>query len=102
MRDMFKLLYDMNADVVIAAHDHLYERFGKQDADGRSDPRGLRQFIVGTGGAMLYDFQRQEPNSQVRQRSHGVLRMRLSPTAYSWEFLDVNGGTLDGGADGCH
>lgn len=102
MRDMWQLLYDMNADVVVTGHDHLYERFGKQDVDGRSNPRGLREFVVGTGGAMLYNFQRQEPNSQARHRSHGVLRLRLSSHGYTWEFLDLNGAALDMGSDGCH
>ena len=51
MRDIWGLLYDNNADVVVAGHDHFYERFGKQDVDGRSDVRGIRQFIAGTGGA---------------------------------------------------
>ena len=102
MRDIWRLLYDADADVVIAAHDHLYERFGKQDVDGRSDARGLRQFIAGTGGAQLYDFQRQEPNSQARHRAHGALRLTLLPSSYEWAFVDVNGAILDTGADGCH
>ena len=102
MRDIWRLLYEADADVVVAAHDHLYERFGKQDVDGRSDARGLRQFVAGTGGAHLYEFQRQEPNSQARHRAHGVLRMTLLPTSYQWEFVDVAGVTLDSGADGCH
>jgi hypothetical protein len=102
MREMWQLLYDGNADVVVAGHDHLYERFGKQDVAGRSDVRGLRQFIVGTGGAQLYEFQRQEPNSQARFRAHGVLRLSLMPTSYQWSFVDVTGLTLDTGTDGCH
>jgi acid phosphatase type 7 len=102
MRDIWRLLYDHNADVVITAHDHLYERFGKQDVDGRSDSRGLRQFIVGTGGAMLYNFQRQEPNSQTRHQAHGVLRLRLHTHGYSWEFIDIDGITRDVNSDGCH
>jgi hypothetical protein len=102
MREMWQLLYEQDADVVVAGHDHMYERFGKQDVDGRSDARGLRQFIVGTGGATLYDFQRQEPNSQSRHRTHGVLRLTLMPTGYQWAFVDTAGVTLDSGADGCH
>jgi hypothetical protein len=102
MRDMWTLLYDADADVVLAGHDHLYERFGKQDVDGRSDARGLRQFIVGTGGAQLYEFQRQEVNSQARHRIHGVLRLTLLPTSYQWSFIDGGGLTLDSGTDGCH
>lgn len=102
MRDLYRLLYDQNADVVVAAHDHLYERFGKQDVDGRSDPRGLRQFVAGTGGARLYDFQRQEANSQARIKANGVLQLVLTPTGYQWSFLDTTGSVLDSGADGCH
>ena len=67
--------------MIVNGHDHLYERFGKQDVDGRSDVRGIRQFIAGTGGAQLYDFMRITPNSQVRIRSHGILRLTLSPSA---------------------
>jgi hypothetical protein len=102
MRDLYRLLYDHGADVVVAGHDHLYERFGKQDVDGRSDPRGLRQFIAGTGGASLYDFQRQEANSQARIKSHGVLHMVLLPSGYQWTFVDTAGTVLDSGADSCH
>jgi 3',5'-cyclic AMP phosphodiesterase CpdA len=102
MREMWTLLYEADADVVISGHDHLYERFGKQDVDGRSDPRGLRQFIVGTGGAQLYEFQRQEPNSQARRRAHGVLRLTLMPSSYQWSFVDITGAILDAGTDGCH
>ena len=50
-------------DVVLNGHDHLYERFDKQDADGRPSPTGIRQFIVGTGGAHSYDSGAQQPNS---------------------------------------
>lgn len=102
MRDIWRLLYEHDADVVVAGHDHLYERFGKQDVDGRSDARGLRQFIAGTGGADLYDFMRMEPNSQVRVKAHGMLRLTLHPANYEWAFIDVNGTTVDGGVDGCH
>jgi hypothetical protein len=102
MRDMWRLLYDNDADLVVAGHDHLYERFGKQDADARSDVRGLRQFIVGTGGARLYDFQRQEVNSQARHRVHGVLQLTLASSGYQWAFVDTSGTTLDSGTDGCH
>lgn len=102
MRDMWSLLYRHDADVVITAHDHLYERFGKQDVDARSDGKGLRQFIAGTGGARLYDFPRQEPNSQARVRAHGVLQLTLRPTSYDWSFVDTTGAVRDGGSDRCH
>ena len=50
-------LYGPGADVVVNGHDHDYERFGPQDPAGREDKaRGLREFVVGTGGAVLRDF----------------------------------------------
>lgn len=102
MRDIWRLLYERRADVVIAAHDHFYERFGKQDVDGRSDAAGLRQFIVGSGGARLYDFLRMTANSQDREKAHGVLRMTLHFDRYEWTFVDISGNVLDMGSDGCH
>ncbi len=102
MRDLWSLLYEHNADVVVAGHDHLYERFGKQDVDGRSDARGLRQFIAGTGGARLYDFMRIAPNSQARVKAHGVLRLTLNPASYEWAFIDTTGAIGDSGTDSCH
>ena len=102
MRDIYGLLYEHNADVVINGHDHLYERFGKQDVDGRSDPRGLRQFTVGTGGARLYPSLQVSPNSQARHSTHGVLRLTLNYQSFEWSFVDTRGAVLDSGADGCH
>lgn len=102
MRDLYDSLHRQGVDVIVAAHDHLYERFGKQNADGRSDGGGIRQFIVGTGGAQLYDFHRMAPNSQVRIRTHGVLRFTLNPTNYDWAFISTSGAIEDFGTDTCH
>jgi hypothetical protein len=55
LRDLWQLLYEQNVDVVVSAHDHLYERFALMNALGQRDPvRGIRQFIAGTGGAEIY------------------------------------------------
>lgn len=102
MRDLYTLLYQSGVDVLVAAHDHLYERFGKQDPEGRSDAVGIRQFIVGTGGARLYDFARIAPNSQFRLSAHGALRLTLNRDDYSWAFLDTTGAIADSGTDSCH
>ena len=59
MRDMWALLEASRAEVVLNGHDHLYERFARQTADGSADPvNGIRQFTAGTGGAELYSFVR--------------------------------------------
>lgn len=102
MRDIFRLLYDSNADVVINGHDHLYERFAPQDANGRADSaRGIREFVVGTGGIALYEPGPRRPNSEVILKSWGVLKLTLTDGAYSWDFIPVSG-THDTGSGVCH
>jgi hypothetical protein len=64
MRETWHLLYEYGVDVAVTGHDHLYERFGPQDATGRPDAFGIREYVVGTGGASLYDFGRQALNSR--------------------------------------
>jgi len=102
MREMFRILYNANVDLVLTGHDHLYERFAPQDADGRLDlVRGIREFVVGTGGVPLYDFQAVKPNSEVRLKAHGVMRLTLSSDRYQWDFLALSGGG-DSGSQACH
>ena len=102
MRDMFALLEAAGADVVINGHDHLYERFASQSADGRPADRGIRQFTAGTGGAELYRFVTTAANSEARIAQYGILRLSLQPGAYRWEFVLTAGGLADSGNDMCH
>jgi hypothetical protein len=104
MRDVWRTLYEFDVDLVINGHDHTYERFAPQDPNGRPDPtRGLRQFIVGTGGAPLYEFATVRANSEVRAAVWGVAVFTLSPGAYQWEFVPVDGATFtDAGSGTCH
>jgi hypothetical protein len=102
MREMYRTLYNANVDLVLVGHDHVYERFAPQDADGRLDlTRGIRQFVVGTGGVPLYDFPSVKPNSEVRLKTHGVMRLTLSSDRYQWDFLAVSGAG-DSGSQACH
>jgi 3',5'-cyclic AMP phosphodiesterase CpdA len=103
LRDMWELLHQHGVELVVASHDHLYERFAPRDADGRADAaRGVRQFTAGTGGAPLYNRGRAAANSETLVQAHGVLRLRLDPALYEWEFVDVTGATLDRGLNICH
>jgi 3',5'-cyclic AMP phosphodiesterase CpdA len=90
MRDAWKLLYDAGAELVLSGHDHDYERFAPQDADGRLDPaRGIRQFVVGTGGAYPTPFLLTVAHSEVRDSNRtGVLRLQLYAGGYGWEFVE--------------
>ena len=92
-RPLWQALYDAGADVVLNGHAHAYERFAPQTADAAADPaRGIREFVVGTGGRNLQGFRAIRPNSEVRSRgSYGVLAMTLHPTGYDWRFLPALG-----------
>ncbi len=82
------------ADVVLAGHDHHYERFAPVD--------GIRSFVVGTGGRSTYPVLRRLPRSvRVDDRTYGVLRLTLHPAAYDWRFLAVDGRPVDAGSSGC-
>lgn len=103
MREMWRILQEGGADVVLVSHDHLYERFAPQDAAGRSDPvAGMRQFTVGTGGAYLYAPRAIMPNSEIIGSEHGVLRMTLKANSYDWQFVPIAGKTFrDSGSATC-
>jgi len=110
MREAWRLLMASGAALVLSGHDHDYERFAPQDADGRLDrARGMRQFVVGTGGAYPTPFLLTAPNSEMRDSGRtGVLRLRLLDGRYDWEFLESARLTTlglpapDRGSDVCH
>jgi hypothetical protein len=104
MREIYRLLHSKGVELVLVGHDHVYERFAPQDADGQADPvRGVRSFTVGTGGAPLYSWYTIRPNSEFRDNSsHGVLRLTLSESSYRWAFVPVTGDTRDEGSAQCH
>lgn len=100
MKPIWNVLYDANADVVVAGHDHVYERFARQTPSGTQSNRGIREFVVGTGGASHGKFMTVEPNSQVRNaNTYGVLKLTLYPDSYSWRFVPVAGKTFTDSGD---
>ncbi len=105
MRPIFTALYEAGAEVVLAGHNHQYERFAPLAPDGQLDPgRGIRSFVVGTGGASHYAFGRVRPNSEARDATtFGVLRLVLRADGYDWRFVPVPGGRFtDAGSGSCH
>ncbi len=99
-------LYEADADLVLSSHDHTYERFAPQTPSGSKDTaRGIRQFVVGTGGSNHTSFPGSAwPNSEVRNSTtFGVLKLTLRPTSYDWEFVPEAGKTFtDSGSQACH
>ena len=105
IKPLWQALYDANADVVVSGHDHDYERFAPQAPDGAADrKRGIREFVVGTGGKNLRPFGDTKPNSEVRYvGSFGILKLTLHVHSYDLEFIPVEGSTFrDGGTGQCH
>lgn len=105
VKPLWDALYDANADVVVNGHDHDYERFAPQTPDGAPGPvRGIREFVVGTGGKGLRPFNSPKANSEVRDATaFGVLKLTLKANGYDWQFIPEEGKTFtDSGSGTCH
>jgi hypothetical protein len=105
IKPLWQALYEANADVVVNGHDHDYERFAAQTPDGTADTaRGIREFVVGTGGKNHRPFGTTKPNSEVRDATaFGVLKITLKPNTYEWQFIPEAGKPFaDSGSGTCH
>jgi len=105
LRALWRDLYAAHADLVLAGHEHSYERFAPQDPEGHEDrAKGIRQFTVGTGGKNHTPLDFPQPNSEVRNSdTFGVLKLTLWPERYEWEFLPEAGKSFrDSGSGDCH
>jgi acid phosphatase type 7 len=105
MRPIWQALYDAGVDVVLNGHVHAYERFAPQTPDGaRDDARGIREFVVGTGGKSRQAFFAFLPTSEVHDRSaFGILELTLAAGRYSWTFVPEAGRAFtDSGTAPCH
>lgn len=101
----WQALYDFNADLVLTGHDHTYERFAPMNANsGLDNVRGIRSFVVGTGGKNHTNKANNAPNSQLfNNDSFGVLKLTLHPESYDWQFQSIPGNTLsDSGSASCN
>ena len=104
VRPLFNELWKARAEVVLNGHNHSYERFDPQDADGNYRAQGVRQFVIGTGGAQL------EPPTGPRAKNSkllyvqgwGVVQMTLRADGYSWKFVPIPGSPkADSGSAKC-
>lgn len=104
VRPLFQELWQARAEVVLNGHQHSYERFDPQDADGNRRAKGVRQFVIGTGGSQLEPPTGPlAPNSRVHYvAGWGVLEMTLNTDSYSWRFVPVPGSPkADSGSASC-
>jgi calcineurin-like phosphoesterase family protein len=104
VKPIWQALHDHHASVVVNGHIHGYERFAPQDPSGKASANGIREFIVGTGGASLISSSRPaNPNSEARDnQTRGVLKLTLRPASYDWQFIPIAGKSFtDSGSAPC-
>jgi len=104
MAPLWNVLYDARADVVLSGHDHNYQRYPPMNKRGAIDKaRGIRSFVVGTGGgARLYGLRPDPRRQTATDTTPGILKLTLRPAGYAWRFLPVAGGRYrDSGAGIC-
>ena len=101
--DLWAALQKGSGQLVLSANNHAYERFAPLDAGGGRASDGLRQFVVGTGGATLYPLVSPcEHREAQSDRTEGVLQLDLEADSYSWKFIAVDGTLLDSGRETVH
>ncbi len=98
------VLYEYSAEFVYSGNDHTYQRFAPQTPSGQLDQaRGMRQFVVGTGGTQHYPLNTPLANTQVQTTgTFGALKLTLHANSYDWSFLPQDGRSFtDTGSTNC-
>lgn len=101
MQRFWALLNDSHAEFVVNGHEHFYEAYDPLDSTGKAAEDGMREFVVGTGGARLYPAWKPYHISRERLARHGVLKLELDDGAYAWQFIDTAGRVRDSGEARC-
>lgn len=101
----WRIASEYGAEIVVNGHDHYYERFAPLDQDGNVNfETGIRPFIVGTGGAWLFELDEPLAITEARDNtSFGVIKFLLYPDRYEWEYVAADGSPFtDSGTGTCH
>jgi peptidoglycan/xylan/chitin deacetylase (PgdA/CDA1 family) len=104
-QQLWQDMYNGGVDVMMGGNYHWYERFAPLNANGQVDNTyGIREFVVGTGGAGLDTPGTQQPTSQVlNNTTHGIIKLTLQNGSYSWQFVnDGESSFTDSGTGTCH
>src|SRR6266540_1423966 len=105
MSAIWNALHDLGADVVLAGHDHGYQRLGPLDKSGKLAANGMLELVVGTGGAELNNaFSGSKPSNVIVRNgtTFGVVKLTLRDAGYDWQFVPVPGQTFtDAGSARC-
>lgn len=90
--DMWRLMDGAGVDVMLAGHNHIYQRWAPQSASGTRDVDGIRQFTIGTGGRSLYPLGKKPRPANllaVQNKAFGVLQMTLHESGYDYEWVGL-------------
>jgi PKD repeat protein len=94
MKPAYDRLYAAGVDLVLAGHDHNYQRYAKMTSSQVASDDGLVQVVVGTGGRDLYALNGTHPLLVTAQaHTWGVLKLELTADGYNGEFMPVAGRT---------
>jgi hypothetical protein len=103
VRPLWQVAFNHHADLALAGHDHIYERFRAMDANGHITRGGIVSFVVGTGGKSLYAKGPRHVGSVVfANHRAGVIALRLGARRFAWRFKTIAGRTVDAGIRPCH
>ncbi|WP_030683177.1 metallophosphoesterase family protein [Streptomyces sp. NRRL B-1347] len=96
-KPVWKLLQGAKTELVLGGHDHHYERFAPQNANGDADAsNGIVEVIAGTGGANPYKIEEVQPHSQKRiTNTYGVVKFDFADDGFSWKLIGTDGSTKD-------
>ncbi len=105
MNTIWALLAQHGVDIVLTGHDHDYQRWLALDGAGAPGPNGVTQFVVGTGGHGIQDFIKTDPRVAVGfdtpPSAFGALRLELNQSGAAFQFVNIQGATLDSGSIPC-
>jgi acid phosphatase type 7 len=105
LHPLWKALSDAGVELLLSGHSHNYERFAPRDGNGKTSAVGIRQFVVGTGGAFMTGMgSSRMPGSEASQNdTFGVLKVTLHAQSFDWHFVPIAGKSWsDSGSGQCH
>jgi PKD repeat protein len=95
VKPFWDALYAAKADLVLVGHDHNYQRYGKMNPSQVAASDGIRQVLVGTGGRAFYGLSGSHALlEKANANTWGVLKLTLTATGYTGDFVPRAGGTF--------
>ena len=102
MQPAWALAVAAQVELVMAGHDHGYERFAPLDTDGRPAEAGPIHLVAGTGGKHAYPFGTPREGSQARFTGlPAVVALDLADTGFRGAFMGADEGVRDTFAGQC-